>query len=141
MTVKVVLEFSTAAEAAEFLDGYAAGPEAGDAAAPAPKRGRPAKVKDAPAPAAVEPAAVAAAPAPVAAAAAPAAPAAPAATAVPFKDVADAITELAEKDRDKAVAILEQHGAKTASSLKPEQFASVVKACREALKPAASSLV
>jgi hypothetical protein len=55
--------------------------------------------------------------------------------------VADAITSLAEVSRDKAVAVLLKHGAKLASELKPEQFGSVVAACKAALAPPAQSLI
>jgi|SRR6478735_7701421 len=143
MSVKVTLEFPTAADAAAFLQDFdGADAPAGVTAAgePAAARGRGRPRKDAAAaaaPVAAPAAAVNAAPAP-----SPTAPAAtPSAAAVPFQAVADAITALAEKDRDKAVSVLKSHGVNLASELKPDQWASVVAACNAALAPAATSLI
>lgn len=140
MTVKVTFEFLTAADAAAFLQDFDAGnePTGGNlpAADPAAKRSR-----GRPRAAAADPAAGSPTVVPAASPAAPAAAAAPAANAVPFKAVADAITELAELDRNKAVAVLSQHGVKLASDLKPEQFGSVVAACKAAMVPTSASLI
>ena len=146
MTVKVTFEFLTAADAAAFLQDFDAGnePTGGNlpAADPAAKRSRGRPRAAAADPAAGSPTVVpAAALATAAQAQAAAAAVAPAANAVPFKAVADAITELAELDRNKAVAVLSQHGVKLASDLKPEQFGSVVAACKAAMVPTSASLI
>ncbi len=138
MSIKVTFEFENAADAAAFLQDFDS--PAAEAGAQPGKRGRGRPPKDAgsaAAPAAAPAAAASAAPAQ--SAAAPAATAS--AAAVPFKAVADAITELAEKDRDKAVALLAKYGAKLASELKPEQFAGIVADAKAAMAAAPTSLI
>lgn len=66
----------------------------------------------------------------------------PVITAPTLQQVADKITDLANADRAKAVAILAAHGVKKVPELKPEQFESVLKAIALATAPsAADSLV
>ena len=63
-------------------------------------------------------------------AAKPAAPAADAAKAPSAKEVADAVMDIANTvNRDAAKKILTDHGAEKVSSLKPDQFTSVLAAC------------
>lgn len=142
MTVKLTFEFDSNADAARFLQNLDEGQEVAtgtDAGAKKRGPGRPPKAAE---PTAAAPAAqptVVTAPAPVAAVATVAAPAA-----VPFKAVADAITELADKDLTAAKGILAKFGVGKASDLKPEQFGAVVEAAKAALSPsapAASSLI
>lgn len=142
MSIKVTLEFETGAEAAAFLQGIDDGPAvSGTEAGEKRGRGRPPKAA---APAAAAPAAAPAVAASVAAAPSVAAPAASASPAVPFKDVADNVSALAEKDLAVAKGILAKFGVAKASDLKPEQFGPVVEACKAALNPstpAAASLI
>lgn len=56
-----------------------------------------------------------------------------AAPALTYQDAATAVTNLAKaKGRDTAVAVLGKFGAAKLPDVKPEQFADVVKACKEA---------
>ncbi len=144
MSIKVTFEFDTPEAAAAFLMGDEAAAPAGGAM---PRgRGRPRKeaaaLESAASPAA--PAAQPAAAAPAVTAASPVAtPATASAPAVDFKAVADAITELADKDLAAAKAILGKYGVPNARGLKPEQFAGVVADAKAALAapPAGSGLI
>ncbi len=147
MPVSITLTFDTHAEAIDALSqlGLAENQEAAGGEA---KRGRGRPRKEAAAGEALTAAGSPAAPTASATASAPAASSTPAsapaaAARVDFKTVADLVTELAEKDRDTAVALLKQFGAPKASDLKPEQFGPFVEACRKALAPtpAATSLI
>jgi hypothetical protein len=142
MSIKVTFEFDTTDAAIAFLEAQ----ELPEGQKPA-KRGRPTKTEaaaPAAAPAQAAPVATTAAAASAAPAQSAAAPAATASPAVPFKAVADAITELADKDLAAAKGILQKFGVAKASDLKPEQFAAVVDEAKKALSPtpaAATSLI
>lgn len=136
MTVKVVLEFDTAAEAASFLADFSNGGTSDEAAPEAAGkgkgRGRPRKQPDAQP---VDALAVLAAPA--AAAAAPAAPQAAAAASaalVPFADLVEPLTELADRAHETAVALLQSFGVKQARDLKPDQIGPMLEKTKAALK-------
>ncbi len=137
MTIKVTFEFDTPEAAAAFLlDSEASAPDAGTLERTASKpRGRPRKDAAAPAdaPAAQPAAADSAAPA---ASTTAAAPATASTAAVDFKAVADAITELADKDLAAAKGVLAKYGVANARGLKPEQFAGVVADAKAAMAPA-----
>lgn len=56
-------------------------------------------------------------------------------TAVTYQQAADAVTQLAQaKGRDAAVAVLALFGAKKLPEVHPEDFASVIAACAQALQ-------